>query len=216
MIESHSPTRDISSDPSSADTRNAILRAALLSFSQTDYDGADLWSISQAAGVTEDVVKSYFTTKAELFAEIVEIAFSTSILGDGIATLDDDPAKAVVALALSDAEPIDPVMLILRSAQNADATAILRDGVERHFERPLAASLKGEEPDQRAALLLALIAGIRLVRTALSDTDSPGIGTESLSNQVDSLINSSDASENRKYFLVNIRNPKNDSGLRLM
>ena len=47
---------------------------------------------------------------------------------------------------------------MLRSASHPVAAEIVRHKVEEHFEKPLAALLRGEMPNERAALVLSLIA----------------------------------------------------------
>ncbi|MFP3505965.1 hypothetical protein [Burkholderia sp. SIMBA_062] len=59
---------------------------------------------------------------------------------------------------------MDGFLIMLRSANNGQATAILRRKFETHFARPLSELLPGEETSQRAAMFLAVIAGFQVMR----------------------------------------------------
>jgi len=149
-----------------AATREAILRSALVTFTRSGYDGAGVREIAQAAGVTAMLVNRYFGGKERLFAEVVDAAFAASTpLGEDPATLAQDVARALTTRTAP--RRVDGFLLMLRSAANPRAARILRDGVERHHGRRLAALLPGARADERAALFLSLIAGVQLMRDVL-------------------------------------------------
>lgn len=154
-----------------AATREAILRSALVAFTRSGYDGVGVREIAQAAGVTAMLVNRYFGGKERLFAEVVDSAFAApTLLGEDPATLAQDVARALTTRTAPDAEHVDGFQLLLRSAPNPRAAQILRDGVERHFERRLAGLLPGAEANERAALFLSLIAGFQVMRDVLGLT----------------------------------------------
>src|SRR6267378_4356002 len=98
-----------------AATREAILRSALAAFSRHGYDGIGVREIAQAAGVTAVLVNRYFGSKEELFAATVEVICSDNgIFENDSTTL----AKRLTAKVMSKTEPIDALLLILRSAPN--------------------------------------------------------------------------------------------------
>jgi hypothetical protein len=66
-----------------------------------------------------------------------------------------------------DADPIDPLLLLLRSAPHPRAAEILRESIARHFERPLKSLLAGPRAGERAAMILAIIAGLQLFRKVI-------------------------------------------------
>src|SRR6266446_5270102 len=102
-----------------AATREAILQSALAAFSRHGYDGIGVREIAQAAGVTAVLVNRYFGSKEELFAAAVEIAFSDiSVLEGDSSSLAHRLTEAVIAKSEKDADPIDPLLLLLRSAPN--------------------------------------------------------------------------------------------------
>jgi AcrR family transcriptional regulator len=151
-----------------AATREAILHSALAAFSRHGYDGIGVREIAQAAGVTAVLVNRYFGSKEELFSAAVEAAFSDSTLFEGdSSSLAQRLTEAVIAKTEKDAHPIDPLLLLLRSAPNPRAAGILRESIARHFERPLKSSLTGPWPSERAAMILAFISGLQLFRKVI-------------------------------------------------
>jgi AcrR family transcriptional regulator len=150
-----------------AATREAILHSAQVAFTRAGYDGVGVREIAETAGVTAMLVNRYFGSKEQLFAEVVETAFSArKLLTDDPATLSRDVAKAL--LTTTEPENVDGFLLMLRSAANPRAAEILREAIERHFERHLTDLL--EIPQERAALVLSLIAGVKLMRNVLGTT----------------------------------------------
>lgn len=151
-----------------AATRDAILQSALAAFSGHGFDGIGVRKIAQAAGVTAVLVNRYFGSKEELFCAAVEIAFSDSTLFEGnSSSLAQRLTEAVIAKTSKEADPIDALLLLLRSAPNPRAAEILRDSIARHFERPLKSSLLGPRASERAAMILAFIAGLQLFRKVI-------------------------------------------------
>jgi len=158
-----------------AATRDAILHSALAAFSRSGYDGIGVREIAQAAGVTAVLVNRYFGSKEELFGAAVEIAFSDSTLFEGdSSSLAQRLTEAVMEKTEKDADPIDPLLLLLRSAPNPRAAEILRESIARHFERPLKSLLKGPRASERAAMILAFIAGLQLLRKVVGNNALTG------------------------------------------
>jgi AcrR family transcriptional regulator len=155
-----------------AATREAILRSGLVAFTRAGYDGVGVREIAQAAGVTAMLVNRYFGSKEKLFAEVVEVTFSDrTLIADDLASLARFAATALVA-----AEPksVDGFLLMVRSVANPRAAEILRDGIERHFQRHLITLLPGAQASERAALFLAVLSGVRLMQQVLN---SPALAT---------------------------------------
>lgn len=162
-------------------TREAILQSALVAFSRAGYDGVGLREIAGEAGVTAILVNRYFGSKEEMFAEAVKVACADTSLFEGdAASLADRVAQAMVAGAPRESTGVDPFRLMLHSASNPRAAEILRETVTAQLERPLAAGLPGKDRPERAALFLALIAGVALMRdviasTSLTEADPSGL-----------------------------------------
>lgn len=153
---------------SAAGTREAILQSALIAFTKHGYDGVGVREIAGLAGVTAMLVNRYFGSKENLFAAAVDTAFADKrlITGD-VSTLERTVAEGLVVSDVRKGKAFDPLLLLLRSASNERAVVILREGIDRHFGQPLAESLSGRQAKERAALILALIAGVQLMREVI-------------------------------------------------
>jgi AcrR family transcriptional regulator len=149
-------------------TREAILQAALAAFSRHGYDGIGVREIAQSAGVTGVLVNRYFGSKEELFAATVETMCADDGMFEGDSTtLAKRLAARVIAKSEANVEPVDALLLILRSAPNPRGAEILRESIARHIERPLKASLRGPKASERAAMILALVVGFQLFRKVI-------------------------------------------------
>lgn len=173
-----------------AATREAILQSALAAFSRHGYDGIGVREIAQAAGVTAVLVNRYFGSKEELFAAAVETAFAgrANFFEGDSSLLAQRLTADVVTKCEKDAERINVFFLLLRSAPNPRAAQILRDSIARHFERPLKALLRGPRAGQRAAMILAVIAGLSLFREVIGSKALADANATSLSGDVQSMF----------------------------
>ncbi|GAB4057187.1 TetR/AcrR family transcriptional regulator [Catellatospora paridis] len=146
-------------------TREAILNSAVEAFTRAGYDGAGVREVAAAAGVTAMLVNRYFGSKEQLFAEVVDRSFAPpTIVGSQPAAVAARIAEALVARTDPAAEQLSPFLLMLRSASNPRAAAIMRDAISRHVGTRLTDLLDGADTEQRAELILALISGVWLMR----------------------------------------------------
>jgi AcrR family transcriptional regulator len=184
------PTPSLSKRPRNANaTREAILRSALVAFSRSGYDGVGVREIAGEAGVTAMLVNRYFGSKEKLFAAAVETIFSEGELLKGdVASLSRHAADFLVGTATPDVLPADPLLLMLRSAASPEAAAILRDGLERHFQQPLAASLPGVDVRERAVLFLGLVAGFQLMYRVIAAKPLVEADPELLAKRLESMF----------------------------
>lgn len=151
-----------------ATTREVILAAAVVEFTEHGYARAGVRQIADRAGVTAMMINRYFGSKEGLFAQAVDRAFGpATVVGDEPAGLPEAMARTLAERTAPGAEPLDPFLLLLRSVQDPEATAILRQGIETHVGTRLAGLLDGPQTDVRAQLGLALIAGTWLMRTVV-------------------------------------------------
>jgi hypothetical protein len=72
------------------------------------------------------------------------------------------------------------MLLTLRSAANPRAAEIMRDSIERNYQARLADALPGPDTTPRAALLIAICAGVILDRMLLGHTELNSPDTENL------------------------------------
>jgi AcrR family transcriptional regulator len=159
-----------------AATRTAILHAAREEFTQRGYDGVGVREIARTAGVDPRLIGRYFGSKEGLFAEVVDLAYEKSL----IMTPELNAQAARELLTGTDKSAEAGMLLTLRSAANPRAAAIMRDSIERNYQRRLADALPGTDTTSRAALLIAICAGVILDRMLLGHSALNSPDTESL------------------------------------
>jgi AcrR family transcriptional regulator len=151
-----------------AATREAILAAAVVEFTEHGYARAGVRQIAERAGVTAMMINRYFGSKEGLFAQAVDRAFGPrTVVGDEPPGLAHSIARTLAERTAPGAEGLDPFLLLLRSASDPEATNIVRQGVEAHVGARLAGLLGGPDADVRAQLGLALVAGTWLLRSVV-------------------------------------------------
>ena len=157
-------------------TRNNILDAARGLFAQAGYDGTNLRQVAELAECNVALVSRYFGGKDDLFREIVLEGFTLE------AIVIDDRSKFGAHLAryiLSKRErgALEPLLALLRSSGNPNATAIMQDLLETQFIQPLAAWLGGSRAELRAAMIASIVIGLATTRDIL---ESPTLARHSL------------------------------------
>jgi AcrR family transcriptional regulator len=178
-----------------AATREAILKSAREAFTQSGYD-VGVREIAENAGVTAMLVNRYFGSKEQLFEEVIDAVLSIpgiltrEIMNNApdVPTLCRDVAIALVARTAPDVTPMDGFLIMLRSANNEPATAILRRKFETHFAQPLSALLPGTEAAQRAAMFLAVIAGFQVMRQIVEMPALTQAKPEELARRLEALF----------------------------
>jgi hypothetical protein len=73
-------------------------------------------------------------------------------------------AAALVNITATGATPLEGFQIMLRSASSERAADIAREQIEKHYHSVLTNALDGDFAPQRAALVLALVAGVQVMR----------------------------------------------------
>jgi AcrR family transcriptional regulator len=149
-------------------TRRAILDAAIALFCEHGYDGAGTRDIAREAGVDARLITRYFGSKENLFAHVVD-----EVLQKPLMMTPGHNHQVAIDLLTSSAPQRDGMMLTLRSASNPRAAEIMRDHLERNYQRRLAEGLPGADAVGRAALLIAVCTGVQAMRNVLHDSVLP-------------------------------------------
>lgn len=114
------------------------------------------------------LVNRYFGSKEQLFAEVVAEIMSRPIIltGDRLKSPKggDEMAEALVNLTAAGGAPLEGFQIMCRSAASPRAAEIGREQIEAHYHKALAAALPGRHAAERAALLLAFVAGVQIMR----------------------------------------------------
>jgi len=150
-----------------AATRAAILVSARRAFARAGYNGVGVREIAEGAGVTAMLVNRYFGSKEGLFGAVVADSMrDPAILTDAMLAAPDAAAMArsLVAITAPSAAPLDGFLLLLRSASSAEAGEICRHAIEGGHQQALAGALTGAHAEERAALVLSLVAGVQAMR----------------------------------------------------
>jgi AcrR family transcriptional regulator len=154
-----------------AATRGAILEAARIVFSREGYDRVGVREIAGEAGVTAALVNRYFGSKQGLFAEVMESKADLSpVFSSSRATFGQWFARDLVTRH-EHRTKFDPMLVVLRSASDPEAGAIIRATLEQRLSKPLAAWLGGADSSQRAGLILAFVCGFYMMRNIIGTAD---------------------------------------------
>ena len=152
-------------------TRAAILASARHAFAAHGYDGAGLRGIAEAAGVTAMMVGRYFGSKEGLFGAVVTDTMRDPIIlsADNLsrADLPRALAEALVGVTVQDQAPLDGFLILFRSTTSATAARIARDRIAAVHQATATAAIAGDHAAERAALFLAVVAGIQMMRQML-------------------------------------------------
>lgn len=167
-------TSELTHDPTparrrnAAETRAAILASARKAFARAGYDGAGAREIAAGAGVTAMLVNRYFGSKENLFAEVCADTMREPVILSAENLADPDfPAafaRALVEVTAPGATPLDGFLILLHSASSPRAAEIGRAWIDRGHQSTLEARIGEPLGRERAAVALALVAGLQAMR----------------------------------------------------
>lgn len=155
------PTRN------AAATRERLLECARKGFVQESYDAVGLREIAGAAGVDVALIGRYFGSKEQLFRAALATEDNR---WEELAQADDLPSY-LAAMAVNDdskdAEHIERLLIMLRSAASPTASTIVRSTFQNEVLQPFANVLTGPQAERRAAMALSVLMGTTIMRTIL-------------------------------------------------
>lgn len=167
-----------------AATREAILKSARKAFARSGYDGAGVREIAEGAGVTAMLVNRYFGSKEQLFGEVVADTMSgKTVITDGLSAnpnIAEYLVDGMLATTHPGETPTDGTLILIRSSSSQRAAEIGKRQIEKQHHRRVAEALKGEHAAERAALVLALTAGVQFMRQMLKLSSLANTDTETL------------------------------------
>jgi AcrR family transcriptional regulator len=164
-----------------AATRAAILTSAREAFVRAGYDGAGVREIARGAGVTAMLINRYFGSKQKLFAEVAAQTLEDPVILTPATLAAAHPeqlmAKALVEMTDKRATTLDGFTIMHRSGGSKAAARIQRKQIEKHQQARMTKALSGAHAEERAALLLSIVAGFQMMRQmiglrALVEADS--------------------------------------------
>jgi AcrR family transcriptional regulator len=155
--------------PAGSGTREAILAAAARAFGEQGYPRTTLRGIARDAGVDTRLVTHYFGSKQDLFVAVVELPFDPEQVMPALLA----PGREGVGLRLAgfavgmlDTPEARRTMtgLLRAAASEEEAAERVRDLLMERLLGPLAQHLGNDQPELRAALTAAQIAGLAFAR----------------------------------------------------
>lgn len=155
-----------SSPQSSADrTRAAILAAARDCFCETGYDGTGLRAIAARAGANVALIQRYYGSKEGLFLAAILPRLDIGLLLDG--PMDEFGVRVAAIMRMKVERGFDPMVALLRALATPSLAPSLSAALSRQVIAPLAARFDGDEPEMRASLMLAHLAGYEMLLRVL-------------------------------------------------
>lgn len=149
-------------------TREAILASARRAFARSGFDGAGLREIAAGAGITAVLVNRYFGSKEGLFAEVIAATMAEPVIltAENLKSsrLGETIAATLVNTTRTDETPLDDFLIMLHSTSSHRASKIGREQIEKGHQKTLASGLRGPFAPERAALVLAIVAGVQVMR----------------------------------------------------
>lgn len=171
-----------------AATRDRLLACARQRFVQESYDAVGLREIAGAAGVDVALIGRYFGSKEQLFR--AALAHDDN-RWEELAQADDLPdylAGMVVTDDTKDAEHIERLLIMLRSAASPTASSIVRSTFENEVLGPFADVLSGPQAQGRAAMALAVLMGTTIMRTILRIDHDGACENETLKERLAGML----------------------------
>lgn len=164
-----SPAPPITARAAQADaTRAAILASARRAFAEHGYDGAGLRGIAEGAGVTAMMVARYFGSKEGLFGEVVTDTMRDPVILSSGNLKRGDLARAfaegLVGVTTKGKVPLDGFLILFRSTNSEVAARIARERIAEVHQATATAAITAKHAAERAALFLALVAGVQMMR----------------------------------------------------
>jgi len=149
-----------------AATRARLLAAAREQFLRHGYRATSLRAIAAQACVDVMLIKRYFGSKEQLFAEATDISDNVEAVRHAP---DDVVGRAMIERVLRARRDVDaPLFALLRSSGDPAVVARLNDQLETGLTRNLSRRIKADEPRLRADMVAALLLGIGVMRALLN------------------------------------------------
>lgn len=152
-----------------ADTRGALLEAAVQAFAERGYEGTRLRDVAAAADVDVALISYHFGGKDGLFAAAMELAVNPAevvdrLVAGGVDGLGERLVRTLLAICDAPGTGAPLVALVRSAAGNAHAAELLRGFIEREVLGRLAAAIDAPQPELRAALAGSQVVGLVFAR----------------------------------------------------
>jgi AcrR family transcriptional regulator len=154
-----------------AATRLAILASARSLFARDSFENVGIREIASEAGVDAALVSRYFGSKEELFSEVLASGkCADEVIGTTLEGLADRVAEMLMEKT-EEENPMDDLLILLHSAGSQTAAPLVRASIAERFHTPSAKLIGGENAQERAQLLGAILMGVS-ISTRVNGEDS--------------------------------------------
>ena len=172
-------------------TRDALLAAARHQFAELGYDRTTVRGLAAEAGVDPKMVAHHFGSKQRLFLAVVDPPIDFAAVLPGILAADDPPralAELIGALMQSPDYRRLATGLIRASASEPEAAPVARAVLTERLLLPLTSSLGSDQPELRASLLAAQMAGLVVARFVLEIEPVASLDAEALADVLTPVV----------------------------
>ncbi len=211
----HRPQR--ASESPRANSRAALIEAALEEFSTKGYDAATVADIAERAGVTTGALYAHFTGKLDLLLATVGLTPAAEVVDTIVGVVERPWSEASRIMSHDLATPPDAgtrllLDVIVVARRDPHVARILRRGLETYLEAMKVANDKGValgaiDPALRTDELARLFALLTFGRIVFAALDEPPPSDEAFRRFTDLLMQSSgvDGHEGRPAALARVR-----------
>lgn len=173
-----------------AATRLAILASARSLFARDSFENVGTREIASEAGVDAALVSRYFGSKEELFAEVLSTGkCADEVIGTTLDGLAERVAEMLMEPDKDEEEnPMDDLLILLHSSGSQTAAPMVRASIAERFHDPSAKLIGGENAQQRAQLLGAILMGVSISRHLNGDDNMTGPERAKLQARIAELV----------------------------
>lgn len=148
-----------------AATQARLLTAAREQFLRHGYRATSLRAIAAQAGVDVMLIRRYFGSKQQLFAEATNISDNVEAVYH---SSDDAVGQTLIERVLRARQDSDaPLFALLRSSGDPDVVARLNDQLEHGLTANLSRRIQADSSRLRADMVAALLLGVGVLRVLL-------------------------------------------------
>jgi len=157
------------------------------------YDTTSLRQVAADAGVDPALVRRFFGGKEELFTEVatalIDPARALAAVADGPAETSGERLLRYFLMLLGDVRQPGPLLGLIRSAVTSEHAAdLLRRFLADRVLGEIAAALRADRPDLRAALVASQLVGLAVTRYAVQLTPLTAADADELARWVAPVV----------------------------
>ena len=170
----------------SAATKDSILKAAGILFTQKGYDGVGVREIASTANCNAALVNRYFGSKKELYAKVMEQSVGFDEIFNG--PREEFGMRLATVMLAYVPEGFDPMLTSMRSTTSAEAMEIALQTKQTQYLSKITEWLGGINAQERASMIISITSGIYYMRSIMKDPNLNTNNSETLTERLAKLI----------------------------